>query len=594
MADRAELLAEAYRRGLLPPQQRAAYEEAQRRGLTAGGQSRPPQKRTLSQDVSGFMANVNRGSGIGDEIAAGFKTGANMLAGRASLSDVPGAYKNALAEQRALEDDFMAAHPKLANLARGTGMAPTVLLPAGGGANVFAQGGRAMNAIRGATSAGLSGAAYSAVDAGTPEERLTAASETATNPLVLGAGAVAGRFATPAHAKAAKVRPEVAALRERGVPLTPGQAKGGLAKTAEDAFTSTPILGTAIQEARGAGLDAYNRAWGDEALSSVGERLPDNIPAGHETVAFVQKRLGELYDKTIPGRSIAVDEPFKANIAQRLGDIAQDMTDQGRQRLAQILQQRVSDRVGGAQAVTGEQFQRIMSELSTVKGRFSGSQDADQRAIAEGIEAFQDEMRQAAARQDPQFAEAKTAIDRGYATFKRLQSAAGSVGAEGGVATPAQFGGAVRRADKSVDKGRYAAGEAFGQDMAGAGRAVLPSKTPDSGTAGRGAWAMIASAPAAILTGGAPAAAGYAATLGGLKLASKAYAPEAIAAFNRALDARISSQQQRAAVDELRQLAARDPRVADLYREAVARLTRAPGVIGGQQNALSTSASPAQ
>lgn len=33
MADRAELLAEAYRRGLLPPEQKAAYEEAQRRGL---------------------------------------------------------------------------------------------------------------------------------------------------------------------------------------------------------------------------------------------------------------------------------------------------------------------------------------------------------------------------------------------------------------------------------------------------------------------------------------------------------------------------------------------------------------------------------
>jgi hypothetical protein len=33
MADRAEVLAEAYRRGLLPPAQKTAYEEAQRRGL---------------------------------------------------------------------------------------------------------------------------------------------------------------------------------------------------------------------------------------------------------------------------------------------------------------------------------------------------------------------------------------------------------------------------------------------------------------------------------------------------------------------------------------------------------------------------------
>jgi hypothetical protein len=40
--DRAALLAEAYRRGLLPPDQKAAYEEARRRGIVAGGQKANP------------------------------------------------------------------------------------------------------------------------------------------------------------------------------------------------------------------------------------------------------------------------------------------------------------------------------------------------------------------------------------------------------------------------------------------------------------------------------------------------------------------------------------------------------------------------
>lgn len=54
MATREELLAEAYRRGLMPPQQRAAYEEAQRRGLVKGPAGDKPEP-SFSQAVFGKM-----------------------------------------------------------------------------------------------------------------------------------------------------------------------------------------------------------------------------------------------------------------------------------------------------------------------------------------------------------------------------------------------------------------------------------------------------------------------------------------------------------------------------------------------------------
>jgi len=562
----------------------------------------PVRKRTATETVTGFMANVNRGLGIGDEMAAGFQTGANLLTGQASLADVPGAYRNALAQQRQTEDTFAAESPNTAAFARGTGMAATAAVPGGASTNAFATGARGVNMARGAVTGGLTAAGYAAADRGTVQERAKAAAEMATNPIALGLGAMGGAFAPAARrAPKPKISPDVQAMRAKGVQLTPGQMRGGVAKAAEDAATSLPIMGTAIQEARTAGVESFNRAVANEALASVGRKLPDNIRAGHEAVAYVEKTLGDLYDATIPRRTVVADAPFKEALGTRLGEIVQDMTPASRDRLAGILDQRLTSRFGEQGAVTGEAFQRINSELTTVKGRFSGSQDADQRAIADAIGVVQEELRAAAARQDPAFAATKAAIDKGYALFKRQQGAAASQGAEGGVFTPAQYGGATRRGDKSVDKGATARGDALGQDFADSARAVLPNKTPDSGTATRGAIAMGASAPGAIIAAGATGgpvaaigtAAGYAATLGGLKLGAKAYAPEVIQAANAALDARIGAQQQAAAMEELKRLALSDPKVAQLYQEVASRLSRLGGVVGAQ-NAFAANAGPAR
>lgn len=223
MADKAELLAEAYRRGLLPPDKRAAYEEAQRRGLISGAQRR----RSAVENVTGFMANVNRGLGIGDEMAAGAQTAVNLFAGRAKLPgtmttadlvagrrDIVQDFKRNMAAQRQIEDTFAAEKPRAAALGRGTGMAATVAVPAGNTANLFAQSGRAVNAARAATLAGAQGAAYAAADRGTAAERLGAAAEAARDPLTLGLGAVGGAAASPRKARAPKAKaPSVEQLR---------------------------------------------------------------------------------------------------------------------------------------------------------------------------------------------------------------------------------------------------------------------------------------------------------------------------------------------------------------------------------------------
>lgn len=162
--------------------------------------------------VTGFMANVNRGLGIGDELAAGAKTAGNIFAGKTPLDvqSIGADFKGSMAHQRQIEDGYAAEHPHMAALGKGVGMAATAAVPAGDAANMFAQGARglnaatATNAARGAVTAGVQAAGYAAADRGTLSERLGAAARAARDPATLAIGAVAGGAATPGAAKITK------------------------------------------------------------------------------------------------------------------------------------------------------------------------------------------------------------------------------------------------------------------------------------------------------------------------------------------------------------------------------------------------------
>jgi hypothetical protein len=127
------------------------------------------------------------------------------------------------------------------------------------------------------------------------------------------------------------------------------------------------------------------------------------------------------------------------------------------------------------------------------------------------------ELRQNLARNNPQYAEQLNKINTGWANFARLRGA-GSMANTQEMFTPSQLAAAVKSADKSSGKGATATGKALLQDLSDAGVQVLPSKIPDSGTAGR---QVINSALGALLGGGGayaaqtqPVATGTAALLG--------------------------------------------------------------------------------
>src|SRR5690606_39023331 len=180
---------------------------------------RKPRKRSFIDEATGFMANVNRGLGIGDELVAAGETAKDVITGRRSIGQLPQVFRENMAEQRAVEDDFAARRPLTARFAQGTGNAATVVVPTPAApAALLANSSRLTNAARGAVTAGMVGAGYAAVDRGSAGERLQAASETARNPLVLGLGAAGGALgpARPRTKVPQRVDPDVELLAREG------------------------------------------------------------------------------------------------------------------------------------------------------------------------------------------------------------------------------------------------------------------------------------------------------------------------------------------------------------------------------------------
>lgn len=241
MAD-AALLAEAYKRGLLPAQKAAAYEEGVRRGLIRDefAAGRLSSKSGLAGAGAGFLATVNEAIPGGDELAAGMDTIGRVVKGQ-KLGE---AWKGARDRQAGLMSGYREDHPVLSDLATGTGYAiqavPALMT---GGATVAPQAEAAagkglaprmtkfmVEQARNATTGAVYGATNAMTGRGSVSERVRAA-DAAILP-----GATAG-VVIPLAAKAAEAGVRAGVKAAGAVTRTSVRAANNIAsKTAGGAF----------------------------------------------------------------------------------------------------------------------------------------------------------------------------------------------------------------------------------------------------------------------------------------------------------------------------------------------------------------------
>lgn len=308
----------------------------------------------------------------------------------------------------------------------------------------------------------------------------------------LAVGALSGGLipaATGAVARAispkASTNAQLALLKSEGVKPTVGQSLGGWANRLEEKLQSVPFFGDSVSAARQrSGVD-LSRAAANRALFPIGKSLPKDVN-GNDAVLYVRKAMNEAYDDIAPKLGVQQDKIFQQSIASlKSGVKSGAINPNARKAFDRFLSDEVNPLFQGQQSMSGETFKRLQSKITEKIQQTSASTDADQRLLSGAYKEMGEQLNQLAIRTNPKAAERLKAINTGYANFKRLQKAASSVAAEDGNFTPAMLHNAVKAADRSKDKARFAEGGALMQDLSSAGKTLLSNKVPNSGTADR-------------------------------------------------------------------------------------------------------------
>lgn len=441
-----------------------------------------------------FMANVlpegmkptlNLGAKVGEYIPA------VGLAAR-MLGDIQGAdeaNQGVTARENTYQDRLKASGVDGMDWARIGGQAastlPAMMIP---GAQTYL-GAAGLGAATGAATSGLSPVPNVQDDYGQ-----RAAMNAGIGGVAGAAGGVAGKMLGGLIAP--RIDPNVRALADAGVELTPGQIVGGTARRVEDAATSIPIVGTGIANAQRRSLESFNRSVADEVLSPIGGSVPRGTPAGRALMNQVDDAIGAAYTAAHARvRPFAPDAQFVNDFAalRSVNTLFRDQAGYFRQFFTNQIMPELS-----AGPLDGATAQRISSMLKHEARQFSSSQTVAEQKLGQAFKDTVNLFDNLVARTNPSVAPDIKKANAAFARMIRMESASAGAGATDGVFTAPQFSAAVRRTDMSPRKGEFARGNALMQGLSDPAKAVLPSTVPDSGTGMRG---MLGATGGAIASG---------------------------------------------------------------------------------------------
>ena len=306
-------------------------------------------------------------------------------------------------------------------------------------------------------------------------------------PQKAGLGAVGGVAGTGiargvSNVIAPKISEAAQKLIGEGVNLTPGQMMGGALRKLEDKLTSVPLLGDIVDYSRTKGIEEFNKAVYKRALAPINGTVPEET--GRAGVESVKSQISNAYNTLLPKMTFVPDQPLFDSIS-RLDKVVIGLPKQETKVVADNVKNIIQKHTPPNGLISGDSYKAIETDLGELASNYAGASGTDAMVGKAYKQALAD-VRTTLARSNPQYAEELGNINKAFANFSRIRKA-GSMANTQEMITPSQLANAVKAADESAGKGATATGKALLQDLSDAGVQVLPSKVPDSGTAGRSA-----------------------------------------------------------------------------------------------------------
>lgn len=347
---------------------------------------------------------------------------------------------------------------------------PLSYLPAASFAKILGQG-----ALMGATAP--TGDANSSLT----DNAINAAGGTLTSGLGYGAGKVVSKIAKPVNNTLnTAAKKAINTLEKAGVPLTASQKTGSRALAGlESVFATLPTTSGKQAQITGQQRNAFTRA----ALDKAGIKAED---AGREVLANASKSFGDEYAALAKNNVMIVDDQLLQGASKAYDDATNGVLGQDASSLVKKVYNDIINTTGVGPykgAIDGTVYQKTRSMLT------QASQSAKPHE-AGVLKSLRNELDAAFERSLPESQQSLMAnINQRYQSFKPIQGAMESVSGVTGEIDPLSL-------YSKVNVGAPLS------DLADAGRNILPSKIPDSGTAQR---MMMQN----LVTGAGAASAGY-------------------------------------------------------------------------------------